>query len=680
MAGGNPLAIASAAESHAGLYPERREDQETPHPVERLLPRRTHRLKKLQGYADQVLALLADQESVDTDYLQTETRRLQQQLRNQGLTDTLAVRAFALVCLAAQLQLGLTPRRVQIIGAWIMLRGQLAEMQTGEGKTLTATLPASAVALAGIPVHIITANDYLAARDAEIMAPVYAALGLRVAAITSDMKDEQRRDAYAADITYCSSQQLVFDYLRDRVTVGNNQGALRLALEELYETQPRKERLLLRGLFYAIVDEADSVLIDEARTPLLLSRTTPGKINKSTLVTALFLARKLEQDRHYRLDYRQRRVELTSAGEGELATRATTLDGFWQGDRRRRYLITQALSALYLFTRDRDYLLRNDQVEIIDGNTGRSMPDRAWEKELHALIELKEGLKPSGQRENIARLTYQRFFRRYITLAGMSGTIREVDRELKRVYRLSVIDVPTHKPPQRSNLGFRCLPSRAAHDKAIVSRVQSLVDNKRAVLIGTRSLAESEHLALQLDKAGIAYQLLNARQDKHEAEIIAQAGQPSTVTIATNMAGRGTDIDLHHSVIEAGGLHVIATEINDAQRIDRQLFGRAARQGQPGSFEMILHVDDEMLLRHLPARLCQALAGFAPGVLLRMVQRKAKAGPCVRTPGVAISSTRFLALGQKSGFNIGASLFNWTPPVRWRKLGDKDINRKIECL
>ena len=604
----------------AGLYPERTERQQAAHPLERLIPRRSHSLRQLKHYAERVLTQLAAQQTLGLEELQQAAQALRTPLRSQGLSDELAVQAFALTCRAIQLQLGLTPRKVQIIGAWIMLRGNLAEMQTGEGKTLAATLPASAVALAGIPVHVITANDYLAGRDAQNMQPVYQALGLSAAAIAGDMDDSQRRRVYADNIAYCSGQQLVFDYLRDRVTGGDQQGGLRLALEELYHEQPRKQRLLLRGLFYAIVDEADSVLIDEARTPLLLSRSAPGKLNKSLLVTALYLARKLSPGVHFRLDYRERRVQLTPQGRRQLEQLCSSLDGFWQGPRRRHYLVAQALHALHLLIRDRDYLLRKQQVEIIDAGSGRPMPERAWAMELHALVELKEGLKPSGQRENLARLTFQRFYRRYLSLAGMSGTLREVRHELKRVYRLGVVEVPMHRPSQLRKLGTRFLASRQQQEQLLIKRVHALRQQHRAILIGTRSVTESEQLARGLQQAGIPFALLNARQDRQEATVISEAGQPGQVTIATNMAGRGTDIALHPRVAEAGGLHVIVCEINDARRIDRQLFGRAARQGQPGSYEMLLRRDDDMLLRHVPAGLRGPLAALSPRLLLRAAQ------------------------------------------------------------
>ena len=603
-----------------GAYPERRADDPGRHPLERLLPRGRKGLRECARLAARVLARVQEMQASGASPLE-EIETLRRRLRGEGLTDENAVEAFALAGCAAGERLGFLPRQVQLVGAWVMLRGQLAEMQTGEGKTLTATLPASAVALTGIPVHVITANDYLAQRDADSMRPVYEALGLSVAAITGDMKDEARRAAYAADITYCSAQQLVFDYLRDRVTLDGDRGSLRLALEDLLGQEARQQQLFLRGLCYAIVDEADSVLIDEARTPLLLSRVTPGGLQRSVLVTALYLARQLKPGVHFKLDPRHHSAELTRAGEDQIASRAETLEGFWQGPRRRRRLILQALLAMHLFVRDRDYMVREDQVEIIDSNTGRAMPDRAWESELHNLIELKEGLKPSGKREHIARLTYQNFFRRYIVLAGMSGTVREVETELKRVYRLAVVTVPPHQPVERHDLGLRCVAGPREQQAWLVSRVGALLEEGRAILVGTRTLGVSEEIAAAFDAAGLPYQLLNARQGRHEAEIIAEAGQPGRVTIATNMAGRGTDIQVHASVLASGGLHVIATEINDARRLDRQLFGRSARQGQPGSYEVVIHRADPMFQRHLSAGLRDLLPRLAPRQAIRRVQQ-----------------------------------------------------------
>jgi len=604
-----------------GSYPERDEDQQEKHPLERLLPRGPRGLQECQRLAAAVQARLDAEQAAPVDVLPGDPDALRVRLRAEGLTDDNVVEAFALVCRAAEKHLGFAPRQVQLTGAWVMLRGQLAEMQTGEGKTLTATLPTSAVALAGIPVHVVTANDYLAVRDAESMQPVYQALGLSVAAISSDMQDDARRAAYAADITYCSAQQLVFDYLRDRLTLDGDRGSLRLALEDLYEDEARRDRLFLRGLCYTIVDEADSVLIDEARTPLLLSRVSSDGIDRGVLVTALYLARQLQSGADFRIDQRHRQVELTSVGDELIARRAESLEGFWQGARRRRRLVLQALQALHLFVRDRDYMVREDQVEIIDSNTGRAMPDRAWETELHNLIELKEGLKPSGRREHMARLTYQRFFRRYVVLAGMSGTVSEVERELKRVYRVPVVSVPAHRPIDRVDLGLRCVRNAGEQMDWLVIRVRSLLEEGRAVLIGTRTLAVSEAIAAAFHAEGLPYQLLNARQSQYEAEIIAQAGQPGRITIATNMAGRGTDIKLHKKVLLAGGLHVISTEINDARRIERQLFGRCARQGQPGTHEVVIHAGDPMFQRHLPVGLRDLLPGVAPRVAVRLVQR-----------------------------------------------------------
>lgn len=589
--------------------------------MDRLLPRRRLGRAACRRLAEATSAAVQAAPLADRDAVARAAQELAPVLRREGLREANAIRAFALICEAARLALGQTPRRVQLMGAWYLLRGHLAEMQTGEGKTLAVTLPACAAALAGVPVHLVTANDYLAARDAESMRPLFEALGLQVGAVTGQSDEHARRQAYAADVCYCSSQQLVFDHLHDRLVLGGNPGSLHLAVEALLAKGASARRLLQRGLHFAIVDEADSVLIDEARTPLLLSRLGPPRTERGLLVTALYLGRQLKEGRDYRVDHRHRRVALTPAGEQSLAERADGLDAFWRAERRRRTLVVQALSALHLFVRDRDYLVRDGRVEIIDANTGRAMPDRAWEPELQGLIELKEGLKLSGQREVLARITYQRFFRRYARLAGTTGTASEVSRELHRVYGLRVRVVPPHRPVQRGDLGLRCAADGTTRQARLLDRLQALRAAGRPVLIGTRTLAESEAIAGQLAAAGIPCQLLNARQSAHEARLVAEAGRPGQITIATNMAGRGTDILLPDASLAAGGLHVIATEVNDARRIDRQLFGRCGRQGQPGSHEWLLCTDDPLLQRHLPRALRHWLPRWWPWVAVRLAQR-----------------------------------------------------------
>ena len=532
-------------------------------------------------------------------------------LGHEGLTDALAGRAFALVRESARRTLGMRHHDVQIMGGWAMLRGMLAEMQTGEGKTVTATLPACVAALAGTPVHVVTVNDYLATRDAESLRPLYTALGLSVGTITEEMDPDARRAAYACNVTYCTNKQIVFDYLRDRQVMGRRTGKLSLRLEGLREAAAQRGRVLLRGLCFAIVDEADSVLVDEARTPLVLSRSSDGDERHRAYAQAVRLAGRLDTGADYVVRRQRNEVQLTPRGKEALARLAPSLGLVWSKARWREDLVQQALSALELYTRDRHYLVRDDKVEIIDEYTGGTMPDRSWERGLHQMIEFKEGCEMTAQPDTLSRISYQRFFRRYLHLAGMSGTAQEVAGELWSVYGLKVLTVPTNRPVRRTAWPSRVYPGAEGKWAAVVARVRELRDAGRPALIGSRSVAASEHLSGLLAEAGIPHEVLNARQDQREAEIVAQAGQSGRITVATNMAGRGTDIRLDPEVAECGGLHVIATERHDARRIDRQLFGRCGRQGDPGSYESIASLDDELVTDFYPRWLWIMLRGLS---------------------------------------------------------------------
>lgn len=543
---------------------------------------------------------------LDTGELAAQGRKLGYRLRLEGLTLPHTAQAFALVREAAQRTLALRHFDVQLLGGWVLLQGKVAEMETGEGKTLTATLPACTAALAGIPVHIITVNDYLASRDAALMAPLYESLGLRVGVIQTAMDASARRDAYGCDIVYCTNKQLAFDYLRDQLTLNSQGSWLQLQTQRLHHSQPSTQ--LLRGLCFGLVDEADSVLIDEARTPLLLSQETPAASQQTYYSQALALARQLQAGTEFKLHRRDRSVELSAHGKDRLQTLAQPLGGVWQASRRREELVCQALRALHLYQRDRDYLVSAGQVQIIDEFTGRVMADRTWENGLHQLIETKEGCSLTGQKETLARISYQQFFRRYLRLAGMTGTAHEVRGELSAVYGLQVVKIPTQRPCKRVQHRPRIYRTRAEKWQAVVQQVHVYHSQGRALLLGTRSLAASEQLSQILAAAGLPHQVLNARQDAQEAAIIARAGEPGRITVATNMAGRGTDIRLAAGVAHQGGLHVIATERHEASRIDRQLVGRCARQGDPGSVSSILSLEDELIALYCP-NLMRQLAG-----------------------------------------------------------------------
>jgi preprotein translocase subunit SecA len=404
----------------------------------------------------------------------------------------------------------------------------------------------------------------------------------------------QRRGGYACDITYCTNKQVAFDYLRDRLTLGNRRDRVRLALEPAYASDSRMKKLLLRGLCFAIVDEADSVLVDEARTPLILTQNVDSAMAHSAYRSALRLAEKLKPGDDFVFDPVHHTAALTLAGQQKLAAMRLPGEGLWQNSRWREELVSRALHAVYRLERDRDYLVHNNKVWIIDANTGRTLPDHCWENGLHQMVEAKEKCPLTPAREQLGRLTYQRFFRRYLLLSGMTGTAREVAAELQSIYGLRVRRIPLHRPCRRIRVADRVFWRAQEKWSAVIAAVKQTQAQGRPVLIGTGSVADSELLSRQLRAAGIAHRVLNARQNQQEAAIVAAAGQEGQVTVATNMAGRGTDIPLGRGVAERGGLHVIATCFNDARRIDRQLAGRCARQGDPGSHQTIVSLEDEI--------------------------------------------------------------------------------------
>jgi len=587
-----------------GPYPERREID--PNWLDSALSAGYGRLGPLSaGLRKRPTQIITEVETAAREVSAMSDRRLREAaetlrglLMREGFVARTVTRAFSLVQEAAARRVGLRHYPVQLMGGWALLHGKLVEMETGEGKTLTATLPAATAALAGMPVHIITVNDYLAERDAELMRPVYEALGLSVGLVRHGQDPAERRDAYACDVTYCTNKELTFDYLRDRIALGNRRSMASMQLERLFGLDDRAGRLLLRGLRFGIVDEADSVLIDEARTPLIISGEGDETDGVDLYGRALELARRLEHRRDFQIAAGERAVRLSPAGRQRLDHLAAGLTGPWRARRGREELAENALSALHLHQRDQHYVVADGKVQIVDEFTGRVMPDRAWERGLHQMIETKEGCEPTASRSTLARITYQRFFRRYLRLAGMTATATEAAGEMWAVYGLRVVRMPTHRPLRRTNLGTRMF--RSAEEKwcAVVATVTETSKGAgRPVLIGTRSVVASEHLSAMLSASGLGHVVLNARQDRDEAEIVARAGLAGRITVATNMAGRGTDIRLASGVAERGGLHVILTEFHEAARIDRQLFGRAGRRGDPGSYEAIVSLDDELFTR-----------------------------------------------------------------------------------
>ena len=597
-------------------------------PILRPRPRRFQRL------ADAVNAVAGDWADMEDARLPESARDLGLRLRREGFQRDVVARTFALVREASWRTLGLRHFDAQLIGGAVLLGGMVAEMETGEGKTLTATLPACTLALSGVPVHIITANDYLAQRDADLMGPVYRMLGLTVGTIVHGLDPETRRKAYRCDITYCTNKEVAFDYLRDRIILWDRPSALRLQLEKLYGDDSRVDRLVMAGLPFAIVDEADSVLIDEARTPLIISSETEDMYPPELYQFALESARSLNKRRDFSITG-DRTLELTHRGRARIGMLDWEPLGVILNEGQREELVRQALVALHLYERDRHYLVKEEKIQIIDEYTGRLMADRSWERGLHQLIEVKEGCAITPRKETQARISYQRFFRRYFGLAGMTGTAREVSRELWSVYRLKVVPIPTHRPMQRRYLSDRVYGTHEKKWEGVLDAITREHKKGRPVLVGTRSVDASEHLSGMLTTAHLAHRVLNARQDQEEAEIIAEAGEKARITVATNMAGRGTDIQLGEAVAGMGGLHVIATERHEAGRIDRQLFGRCGRQGDPGSCEAIVSFEDELVQMHLWSflrRPAVALLTSSPGrlrrrivgILFRRAQRRAE--------------------------------------------------------
>ena len=571
-----------------------------------------HRENQLDKFVSSVNLRTGELQGLSGQAIAGKAEQLRAELVSQGFKDQPVAQAFALVRQAAAQTIGLTHYEVQLRAGYAMLRGMVAELETGEGKTLTATLAAATAALSGVHVHVITVNDYLATRDRDLMSAVYEALGLTVGLVVSGVGPEQRREAYRADITYCTNKEVAFDYLRDRMVLENSNSTLRIKLARLSYPDTAKAGPVMRGLQFAIVDEADSILVDEARTPLIISERTDPDAEKRQAEESLGLAKALREGDHYTYQGIHRQITLSSAGEQALKERSEHLPGVWKSRLFREEQVRNALSALHVFNRDQHYLARDDKIEIIDENTGRVMPDRSWGEGIHQMIEVKESCTVTGQTVPLAQMTYQRFFRRYRSLAGMTGTATEARTELWSVYRLPVLRIATHRPLARSYQQPVVYATSDEKWRQIVQRTLELSLAGIPVLIGTRSVSSSEMASEYLAAAGVEHRVLNAAQDAHEAEIVAQAGLAGQVTVATNMAGRGVDIRLDDQVIERGGLHIIMSERHDSGRIDRQLFGRCARQGEPGQVEIFLSMEDS-LLEDSGVALPKADGGKLPG-------------------------------------------------------------------
>lgn len=563
-----------------------------------------------RSQAAQIEALSLSLQKLNDDQLRQRGLTLRYQSQSGTALSKLLPQAYALVREAARRSIGMSHYRVQLLGGIAMFHDSVVVMQTGEGKTLTATLPLYLHALAGNGAHLATANDYLAARDAELMTPVFELLGMTVGVVTSESSRPDRRHAYHGDITYTTAKEIGFDFLRDRLTrrhqkhSGQNAIAAMTGQQNITEDEP-----VGRALNFVLIDEADNVLIDEARTPLIVS-SAPDRIAKAKLALYQWTAQHAQQfqkDTDYEIDEKTKEVSLTPSGrkrartvrQPETLCRTPMLDIYEQ--------MEMAIYVNHNYTADRHYVVRDGEVVIVDEFTGRLAEGRKWRAGIHQAIEAREGVEVSVETGQAARITIQDLFLKYKSLAGMTGTIANSGPEIKSIYGVDVVEVPTNKPPQRVQLPTLVFGNHTEKWEAIVDEVQAILALRRPVLIGTRSIDKSEMLAKLLDARGIEHDVLNARHLDREAQIVAAAGAPGRVTVATNMAGRGTDIKLTPEAFDVGGLHVICSELHESARIDRQLIGRCGRQGDPGSYRQYLALDDDILTAGLGKKRATAL-------------------------------------------------------------------------
>ena len=588
-----------------------------------------------RGMVRQVLRREGSLARLAEDDLRKQSLSLAYRARTGEALERLLVPAFALVREAARRRLGIEHYPVQILGGIALHFGSIAEMQTGEGKTLTAALPLYLNALSGRGTHLATANDYLAQRDADLLRPVYESLGLSVGVVLSNMSRADRQAAYACDITYGTAKEFGFDFLKDRLLERRlAEGPRDVLGPMLGKTSGRlaMDRPLQKQLWFALVDEVDSVLIDDARTPLILSAVPSSNLRaaEAAFQWAAEVAAQFKEPEHFRLDPDSRAVRLTVAGRRLMRSLSKPAAMHPLGQVEIYEYLERAIKVLHNYHRDQQYIVQGGEVVIVDESTGRLAEGRKWREGVHQAVEAKEGLSISLATTNAAQITVQQFFRLYRGLAGMTGTAVSAAREFQKVYGLKVVPIPTHRPCLRVKSPDQIF--RRADEKwtAVAKEVQTMHAQGRPVLIGTRSIDKSEILAQHLRAAGIEFAILHAKHLEAEANIVAQAGQPGRVTVATNMAGRGTDIELGEGIAERGGLSVICTELHDSARIDRQLIGRAARQGDPGSFVRILSLDDEVLktgfspdeARRLKASLEKSFHPEAAIKLLEKAQRQ----------------------------------------------------------
>lgn len=543
--------------------------------IQRLIGNNSAReIKKMRTIVDEINGLEPSFSSLSDSSLAAKTQEFKKRLADGETLDDILPEAFAVVREASKRVLGMRHFDVQLIGGITLHRGNIAEMRTGEGKTLVATLPVYLNALTGKGVHVVTVNDYLAKRDSEWMGKLYRALGLSVGLIVANLDYNQRKLAYASDITYGTNNEFGFDYLRDNMVI-------------------HAEQMVQRPLNYAIVDEVDSILIDEARTPLIISG--PGERSTDSYYTLAKVVPQLVAGEDYTLDEKQKTIAPTESGIAKVEKMLKIENLYDSANLELNHLLNASLRAYAMMHRDKDYVVKDGQVVIVDEFTGRLMFGRRYSDGLHQAIEAKEGLKVERESQTLASITFQNYFRMYDKLAGMTGTAKTEEQEFNNIYGLEVYEIPPNRPLLRKDLPDLIFKTKKAKYKAVVKDVVERHKKGQPVLVGTTSITQSEQLSDMLLKSGVPHNVLNAKHHEKEAEIVANAGQRGMVTIATNMAGRGTDISLGEGVAELGGLHILGTERHESRRIDNQLRGRSGRQGDPGSSQFFLSLEDDLM-------------------------------------------------------------------------------------
>jgi preprotein translocase subunit SecA len=554
-----------------------------------LYKRKTVPLRVLRKEAEHIIGVARPFASLTEEALDARITGCRTGMR-LGQTGEPVLQAIGLICEAARRSTGMSPYVEQIMSAMLIQERFAIQMHTGEGKTLTAAIAAVLNCWRGSYCHIVTSNDYLAKRDAELMALLYTRCGLNAGHVISGMQPHERRVAYDCDVVYSTSKELLADFLRDRMT----DGAYRPGSEGVL-TRISRGRRVMRGLHTAIVDEADSVLADEATVPLIISMAGKNRLLKEAVATALDLSGVLKEGEDYIVERHYRDIKMTQESRRKIEETLKSFPAVWSSYERSEYLIKQALIARHFYHRDVHYVVHEGKIVIVDEKTGRMMHSRNWSGGLHQAIEVKEGIELTDVTESQIQMSFQMFFRLYKNLSGMSGTLQNIERELWSIYGLRAVRISTHAPKRLTVYPERILPTAGHKWDAVIDEILSQISKGKAVLVGTRSIKESEALHIKLKAHAIDATVLNALRHEQEAAIVAHAGRRGTVTIATNMAGRGTDILVDRDVLDAGGLHVIATERHESRRVDMQLFGRTARQGQPGSARMMLSLDDEVM-------------------------------------------------------------------------------------